>query len=233
MDPSQWIPLRWPVTLQDPAALDRLKGTPVNCLVIQGPLAERASQAGFAVVDLSKLPASILCLSKAVWPGIRAPGPGKDDAAAGPTGVPWVDSNGWLIRLSRTLAPGKTVWVTFDPPNDTVVTPDSYVLAVADAEAYGGRWVISPGALDAFQRIARALAFFERHREWRTWQPVALLGVVSDFSGPNEYAGGEALNLLARRHQPCRRVRKREFQFLRQDSARTGGASAALEALHQ
>lgn len=219
--------MRWPASWQDPAALDRLKGTFVNCLVLPGPpeqgFLKRAREAGLDVVNFSHLPASILCLDKAVWPGIRAHGAGKRDAPSGPTGVPWADSNGWLIRLSRTLAPCKTIWVAFDPPKDWVLSPDAYILALADAEAYGGRWVISLDNPDTFQRLARALAFFERHKEWRSYQPIAVLGVVSDFAGPNEFAGREALNLLARRHQPYRIIEKS-----RESQATLAGLKAVL-----
>lgn len=202
-----------------PAELERLKGTPINCLAFDGT---RQTQAGFEAVSLSNLPDSIVWLKDAVWPGIRAPGAGKGDAAAGPTGIPWVDSNGWSIRLAQALAPGKTVWVGFEPPKDTVLTPDAYVLALVDAEAYGGRWVMPRAALDVLPPLAQTLAFFERHKEWRSYQPAAVLGVISTFSGANEFAGGETLNLLARRHQPYRIIEK---------SSATDEALAGLKAV--
>src|SRR5690242_244426 len=75
------------------------------------------------------------------WPGIRA-GQGRN-AAAGPTGVPWVDSNGWRIRLARAREPGKPVWVETEFPKEKrVFTSTAYLLAMADAAMYGGRWVI-------------------------------------------------------------------------------------------
>lgn len=219
---NDWIiPMRWPAGWQD-SALDLLKGTFVSCLVVDRatePLMRRAKEAGLDVVSLSNLPASV-CLRNGVWPGIRGPG---SDAPAGPTGIPWVDSNGWLIRLNQTLARDKTIWVAFDPPGNTVLSPDSYVLALTDAKVYGGQWVISLDSVDTFRQINRALGFFELHAEWRSYQPVAALGVVSDFSGPNEFLGGETLNLLARRHQPYR-----IFEKARVSRALLGGLKAVL-----
>ena len=57
---------------------------------------------------------------------------------AGPTGVPWVNSNAWFSLLAGRMAPGKTVWLDFDPPEEsTLAHPANYPLAVADSEAYG------------------------------------------------------------------------------------------------
>ena len=42
------------------------------------------------------------------------------------------------------MAPGKTLWLDFDPPEDsTVAHPANYPLAIADSEVYGSRWIIS------------------------------------------------------------------------------------------
>ena len=85
-------------------------------------------------------------------------------------------------------------------------------LTVADAEAYGSRWLISleadmrkglsagnSEALASWKKISEALAFFEQHKAWRAYEPVAKLGILSDFAGPNEYLGNEVLNLCNRR----------------------------------
>jgi hypothetical protein len=159
--------------------------------------------------------APVLPITDNVWPGAAAGR--RNDPTAGPTGVPWLDSNGWYIQLARARTQSP-VWVLFDPPGKgTVVQPQSYLLAVCDAEAAGGRWVISlddgvraelagkgAGANAAWRAVSEAVSFFEKRREWKTYQPLGVVGVLSDFSGENYDFSGEILNLMARRDVPFR-----------------------------
>ena len=57
--------------------------------------------------------APVLPVTDNVWPGVAAGR--RDDPTAGPTGVPWLDSNGWYIQLARARD-AVAVWVLFDPP---------------------------------------------------------------------------------------------------------------------
>jgi hypothetical protein len=139
-------------------------------------------------------------------------------ADAGPTGVPWIDSNGWFVQLARALAPESNVWIVADPPPQQVISrPSAYVLAAADAALYGGRWVVSldadfAGALASGNARAKSdwsvltntLQFFESHREWHAYRPAGIFGIVSDYAGPNEFLSTETLNLVGRRHLPYR-----------------------------
>jgi hypothetical protein len=59
-------------------------------------------------------------------------------------------------------------------------------------------------ALASWKKISEALAFFEQHKVWRAYEPVATLGILSDFAGPNEYLATEVLNLCYRRNLPYR-----------------------------
>jgi hypothetical protein len=136
-----------------------------------------------------------------------------DNAIGGPTGVPWVNSNGWFSLLAGELAPRKTLWLDFDPPDtSTVIHPASYALAIADSRAYGSRWIISlddklraalpKGNLQAkgvWEKVCEAVAFFESHREWEAFKSQGILAVISDFRGENASLSGEVLNLLNRR----------------------------------
>jgi hypothetical protein len=121
--------------------------------------------------------------------------------------MPWVEANGWMIRLAQAQNPGKTVWVDCAPPEDAGIS--GCRLAVADCAAFGARWVVSPGKQfpgePDWKRVVSALEFFEKRVDWRSYEPVAALGVLSDFTGPNEFMGSEALNLIARR-QLCYKV---------------------------
>ena len=165
MNPEDLIPIRWPGPGPVPA--------PFNYAV--GPKAPDRD--------------SITIVTSAQWPTLRL---GR--AVAGPTGDPWINSNGWRIQMLRARD-RKPVWLDTKPASPNVE------LAVAEAETYGGRWVATadPATLPQTQK---AIAFFEANKHWRTWRPVAKLAVVSDFAGPNEFPAGELLNLLSRRQIP-------------------------------
>ena len=296
LDP-RWVPMKWPCgplewarrstaksvssdlkdtleTWAQPAALDLLKGTPVNCLVVEWaerapedsaqqqalkPLLEAGRQreidfvgkvaagesaaaavesaraAGLSAVMLTEplthsfdfpvilsFPRDKVAWESATqifsstgheWPGLKLDTMKGDTAIAGPTGVPWVNSNAWFSLLSDELAPGKTRWLDFDPPDTPNLThPATCPLAVADSEAYGSRWIISlddnfraallkgnPQSTSVWRQTCETLTFFESHREWEGFQPQGILAVISDFRGDNAYLSGEVLNLLNRR----------------------------------
>ena len=148
----------------------------------------------------------------AVWPGMKMDLQAGVDAVSGPTGAPWLDSNGWYVRLARSLAEPRTLWLAFDPPSIGQALPaTAYLQAIADTEAYGARWMASldphlriglldrrASALSTWATIGRSLAFFRKHRAWTSYVPAGQLGVVSDYTGTNEFLSFEVLNLLAR-----------------------------------
>src|ERR1019366_4432244 len=257
-----------------PAALDILNGTPVNCLIVEWaagapedsaqqqalkPLIEAGQAKGLSFVgkvtakniaaaassghaaglaavlvteDAGKplaLPAilqaprdkvkwdsatPIFNVTDNEWPGVKMDSMKGDTAVAGPTGVPWVNSNAWFSLLSAELAPGKTLWLDFDPPEESSVAhPANYPLAVADSEVYGSPWVISlddklregllkgdPPAKAIWSKTCETLRFFLAHPQWRGYKSQGILTVISDFSGDNGFVSGETLNLLNRRH---------------------------------
>jgi hypothetical protein len=294
-----WIPMKWPSgpleisrrartqtltselkgTLEawhDPAALELLRGAPVNCLIVHWAAGEREDreqqrtlkplleagrrmalsfvgkvttkegqgaaiaaglEAGLSAVLLeeppvrpcdlpvilqslrSKIPWDsafpLLSATDNLWPGVALTTMREgDEAIAGPTGIPWVNSNGWFSLLARQLAGGRTLWLDFDPPASSGIShPADYCLAVADSQAYGSRWVISlddklragiirktPRATRLWDRIAAVLSFYKKHEEWSAFQPQSVLAVISDFRGENESLSWEVLNLLSRRH---------------------------------
>src|ERR1019366_6369100 len=162
--PASWIPLRWPSAWNDPTLLGLLEGTPFNCLAMEwnatlAPVAARARAANFSLVaigneasrvaaasaGIAPPPESLVTLADGVWPGIASQADGAE--ASGPTANPWIDSNGWLLRLSPGRLPEKTRWVMFAPPRPPgaprVALLESYLRAIADAGAWGGRWVVT------------------------------------------------------------------------------------------
>jgi len=195
--------------------LDRVKAAGVDTLLVDNsdefdPVRSRAAQMGLKVAHPDDAPEGIRIV-KGEWPGVRL-SRGNADASAGPTGVPWVDSNGWAIRLSKALAPHSGVWVNAAPPKQAF--PSSHLIAVSDCGAYGGRWIVTlddelaegivkgnDSAVRSWTAIAQATTFFAAHRAWDEYSPAASLAVVSDFTGANEFFNQELLNLLARAGQ--------------------------------
>jgi hypothetical protein len=225
--------MRWPSAWKDPATLDLLKGSPIDCLMADtwsglDAVRDRARAAGLTVVDGAS-PAVGAAIVKGVWPGVKVSRAG-DSIDAGPTGVPWVNSNGWAVRLSKALRPETAVWVDAPPEN---VGAASYLIAMADSAAYGGRWMISldgklasglaarqPEALATWKAVSATAAFFATHRKWDEYTPVANVGLVSNFAGDNEFFSHEMLNLLGRagahyRVLPKDKVTAESFEGLR------------------
>ncbi len=134
------------------------------------------------------------------------------DASAGPTGAPWIDSNGWLIRLAHVQKGAVTVWVAAETPKSSEVVPLSrHLVALADSAAHGGCWVVTldkgladdlaarkPAAMAGWAKLTGAMAFFQAHSDWGKWPVEAVLAVVSSFGGDNEFFSHELLNLMAR-----------------------------------
>lgn len=303
---TTWVPMKWPCgpleiarrsrlrsfnddikgaleAWAQPSALEFLKGTPVNCLLVDWangrpedaaqqqalkPLVEAGRQLGISFVGrvamkegiepavaaaraaglsavflryasgqsfdlpaIMQLPRSkvvgetvspIFSTSGNVWPGVNLETMEGDNARAGATANPWVNSNAWVSLLAGALQPGKTLWLEFDPPDtSSLLHPANYGLAIADSRAYGSRWIISlddklraalpsgdSQARSIWEKLCEMLAFFESHKEWQAFQSEGILAVFSDFRGDNAYFSGEVLNLLNRRHVQFRIVER-------------------------
>jgi hypothetical protein len=208
------------------AAIQAARASGIQALVIEGeipdcdlpviPMAE-AGSAPWA----SSPPAVALVGCR--WPSIQgSPDPREsNDVNAAGTHMAWIDSNIHLLELARAYAPQIPIWLTFSPPRDETVTVQAYLRAVADSGMAGAQWVVSldgklrsglaarsPDALNTWQEVSGALAFFSRHRAWVLYRPKAVLGVLSDFAGGNRTLGEEILNLLARRNVMFRVIPK-------------------------
>jgi hypothetical protein len=162
---------------------------------------------------------TLLALAGSRWPGVRGQADPREsnDINAAATHLAWIDSNIYLMQLARAHAPRTPVWLMFEAPDDTILTPEAYLRAVADTGAAGAQWAVSLGtklrsgladgsadALQTWKRIADALAFFAKHPEWAFFRSKAVLGVVSDFAVNNQMLGEETLVLFARRNLPFR-----------------------------
>jgi hypothetical protein len=217
--------MRWPVDWRDVQLLDLIKGSAVNCLVMESaeelrPISEQARREGFRIAPIDSLPEGVNLIGGS-WPGVKLNEAGATDwVSAGPTGNPWIDSNGWQVRLEGALHPEKEIWVDA-PPKAARITADSCIVAIADASVFGGRWLItldgkqaaalaarSAAALSDWRRILDAAAFFAARPEWPGYAPAAVVGIVSDFTGGNRFLSHELLNLLARANQQYRIIPK-------------------------
>ena len=166
----------------------------------------------------------ILALDGMRWPGITMGSTREsEDVNAGATQAPWIDSNAYVLQMAAALGgTDKTFWLMFHPPaKDRITVRDAYLRAVADTGMAGGRWVLSLAddlrrgliqgqseALATWKATAAAAGFFAQHPEWRRARAAGLVGVMSDFTGPNELLATELLNLLARRNLPFRVIAK-------------------------
>jgi hypothetical protein len=155
-------PMRWPSEWTDPALLALIASSPVNCLLLDAPdslaaVAAAARKAGVTVLDWKSLsatpladvkwdaPAAQRVITGRVWPRIRLSAGGRtNDVQAGPTGVPWLDSNAWVAQLARVRGHGVPLWLNFEPAKDSA-PPDTtaYNIAIADSAAAGARWIVN------------------------------------------------------------------------------------------
>jgi hypothetical protein len=219
---STLVPFRWPAEWKDPSALALLKGTPINCLAGSAPPPFPIGDLPFVTLDPAKPPDGI-SLAEGAWPRVL-PAKEDDSSVAGVTGGAWVDSNAGAVRLAQTMAPAKQVWLTHSPPAKEVIPFEEFVRPVAEAGAYGARWVISldgafaqavygknDRALGVWRQMMGVLKLFEGRTEWRTWQPVANLAVVSSFQGDMQLVAEEILVLAPRRHLAYRAVLASDF----------------------
>jgi len=212
------------------AAVESARAAGLAAVIMEGEVLN----AGLPVLPLAARPhlpwnssSPVLVARGNVWPGIASQGLNsqdwrRDTQASGPTAEPWIDSNGWFLRLAKVYAPAKIPWLLFDPPGGAnVVLADAYRRAIADSGSFCGRWIVSlddalraslaqkeQSAVETWNSIAGALAFFAQHSQWETNSPVGLVGVISDFSGANEMIGTETLNLMVRSNVPFRIIRK-------------------------
>src|SRR5580692_8939477 len=118
---APWTPMRWPTAWTDSSALDLIKGSAIDYLLIENgeqfeSVRTQARQAGLRIGVPDEAPSGVT-LVKGQWPGVRAARGDAGRVTAGPTGEPWVDSNGWQVRLAAALHPQAAVWVNAPPPD--------------------------------------------------------------------------------------------------------------------
>jgi hypothetical protein len=197
----------------DQAAVQRLRKVLADSKVVTVELPPRA-HLRFDTSD------PVVGTYQGVWPGVNAAENGT--AKAAPSGAPWIDTNTGFLRFVRAVSPA-AVWIANTPPPKTVVSMERYLQVIGDAAMVGARWVIAldddlsarlmrreDKALQAWQRLAQELRFYEQHAEWRTWRPYGQLAIVQDVESGALLSGG-ILDMIAVKHTPVRPVPNRRI----------------------
>ncbi len=150
-----------------------------------------------------------------VWPGIETEENGAKKA--GPTGTIWVDTNTGFLRAARA-AVNAPLWISNQPPQNTIITSERYIQAIADADVSGARWVMAldndfagrlrhrqVSAVRDWRRIMHFMRYFEAHPEWRGLTEYGKVEVVQNPLRGGILSGG-LLDTLATNHMPARPI---------------------------
>jgi len=156
----------------------------------------------------------ILGTDQAMWPGIQVQENGV--AVSAPSGAPWIDTNTGFLRFLRSIRT-EPIWIANTPPAKTIITPQRYVQAVADAETAGAHWVVAldadfegrllsgdAKALAGWRQIGTAMKFYAEHPEWAAMRPYSTLALVEDTD--SALLSGGILDMLATKHTTVRAV---------------------------
>ncbi len=221
----------------------RARALRLDGLVLEGAVeaADRsaAHSSGLPVIELPDRrgialdsDAPILGTSEALWPGLEIEHNGK--VIAGPSSAPWVNTNAGFLRFLRASTDA-VLWVGAAPPPGYIFPAERYEEAIGDAALAGARWIIAldadlerrlyageRGAVAAWRRIMRCLAYFEEHREWRLYRPHSTLAVVQDV-GSGALLSGSLLDMMASQRTPVRVIPARRL-----DSGRLRGVRLLL-----
>ena len=160
-------------------------------------------------------PGAVVGTWQGLWPGIAIERGGE--TMAGPSSNPWIDTNAGFVRFLRA-ASDSAVWLKVAPPENTAIPAVRYGLAIADAEAAGGRWIVTldkdlqarllegeARALADWKRINSYVSYFERHPEWREFRPFSTLGLIQDSESGGLLSAG-LLDSMYAQHTAVRAI---------------------------
>jgi hypothetical protein len=98
-------------------------------------------------------PGDFLAMKAGVWPGARASARNADGSfSGGASQRAWVDANGYLVAWTKALFPGRAPLLAYLPDSDAgiakgqMIPYDSLELALIDAWAAGGNYLLAPDA---------------------------------------------------------------------------------------
>ena len=98
-------------------------------------------------------PGDFLAVKAGVWPGARASARNADGSfSGGASRRAWIDANGYLVAWTKALFPGRAPLLAYLPDSHAgiaqgqVIAYDSLELALIDAWAAGGNYLLAPDA---------------------------------------------------------------------------------------
>src|SRR5205823_3368227 len=99
----------------------------------------------------------------------------------------------------------------YDPRSvatSALIKPDMNRPPLLDEQLAAAIQAKNADALATWRSIGSAAGFFATHKAWSNYAPEAVAGVISNFSGPNQFLTNELLNLLARNNEQYRIIPK-------------------------
>ena len=143
-------------------------------------------------------PGDFLAVRAGVWPGARASARNADGSfSAGASQRAWIDANGYLVAWTKALFPGRAPLLAYLPDSDAgitqgqVVSYDSLELALIDAWAAGGNYLLAPdaayrnalvrgdaAAAAAWSQLGRTARWLKENRELFRQPPLSTITVL-------------------------------------------------------
>ncbi len=143
-------------------------------------------------------PGDFLAVKAGVWPGARASARSADgNFSGGASQRAWVDANGYLVAWTKALFPGRAPLLAYLPDSDAGITQgqaipyDSLELALIDAWAAGGNYLLAPdaayrdallrrdrAATDAWSQLGRTARWLKENRDLLRHPPLSTITVL-------------------------------------------------------
>ena len=124
-------------------------------------------------------PNATVALTNGMWPGVsRGPRMDEEEFTAGASAAPWVDANGYLYGILRSLYPGRPPLLGYLPDEKAGVKPETILpygsleLALVEAWVNGGNYLLSLEPryhARLLRREAKALAAWRRLGRTARW----------------------------------------------------------------
>jgi hypothetical protein len=162
-------------------------------------------------------PGTHVALDTGLWPGIsRGASGGRDDDTTSASREPWVDANGFWIAYLRAMYPHSAPVLAYEATEkssglkaDRMVPYDSLTLALVEARAMGGNYILSvepnyrkallrdePRAIEAWKQLGAAAKWCNEHRALFAAEPMP---TITQLVEPG-HETPEFANLMYRRN---------------------------------
>lgn len=143
-------------------------------------------------------PGDFLAVKAGVWPGAKAGARDADGSiASGATQRAWIDANGYLVAWTKALFAGRAPLLAYLPDSDAgigqgqVIPYDSLELALIDAWAAGGNYLLAPdaayrnallggdpAAAAAWSQLGRTARWLKEHQDLLRQPPLSTITVL-------------------------------------------------------